>query len=137
MRDGTATETHKENGSATNNKQKAVMVDVMRGGPLAASLSVLLNYHGIHSSIDTLLAGLPLDNDQLTPSLFGRAAEKAGLVVRIVRTPLNKLNHILFPAVLILTENKSCVVFSIDKEKGTAQLSFPEMGMEKTELELT
>jgi len=137
MRDGTATETHKENGSTSNNKQKAVMADVMRGGPLAASLSVLLNYHGIHSSIDTLLAGLPLDNDQLTPSLFGRAAEKAGLVVRIVRTPLNKLNHILFPAVLILTENKSCVVFSIDKEKGTAQLSFPEMGMEKTELELT
>ncbi|HQL02470.1 MAG TPA: hypothetical protein PKY02_03775, partial [Synergistales bacterium] len=59
----------------------------LRGGPLAASLSVLSSFHGVHASVDTLLAGLPLENGRLTPSLFSRAAERAGLLTRVVRTP--------------------------------------------------
>jgi len=108
----------------------------LRGGPLAASLSVLSSFHGVHASVDTLLAGLPLENGRLTPSLFSRAAERAGLLTRVVRTPLDRLNPVLFPAVLILAGNNSCVVFSVDKDAGKARLAFPEVGPDETEIGL-
>ncbi|MGB4209557.1 MAG: type I secretion system permease/ATPase [Thermovirgaceae bacterium] len=108
----------------------------LRGGPLAASLSVLSSFHGVHASVDTLLAGLPLENGRLTPSLFSRAAERAGLLTRVVRTPLDRLNPVLFPAVLILAGNNSCVIFSVDKEAGKARVAFPEVGPDDTEIGL-
>lgn len=131
------TKVHNENGSApAAEKQRTARVDTMRGGPLAASLSVLLAFHGIHATIEALLAGLPLENGALTPSLFARAADRAGLLSRVVRSPLNRLNPILLPAVLILAENNSCVVLSIDKKAGTARVAFPEVGSEETLIDL-
>ena len=137
MQDCADTKVHNENGSApVTEKQRAVRVDTMRGGPLAASLSVLLTFHGIHATIEALLAGLPLENGALTPSLFARAAERAGLLSRVVLSPIDRLNPVLLPAVLILAENNSCVVLSIDKKAGTARVAFPEVGSDETLIDL-
>lgn len=133
----TEAESRRMNGPALEEQRPGEVPEyTLRGGPLAASLSVLSSFHGVHSSVDTLLAGLPLENGRLTPSLFSRAAERAGLLTRVVRTPLDRLNPVLFPAVLILAENNCCVVFSVDKEAGKARVAFPEVGPDETEIGL-
>ena len=110
-------------------------VDFGRGGPLAASLLRMLNHHGIQMSMDSLLAGLPIEGGVLTPSIFGRAAERAGLLSHIVSSPLNKLNSILFPVILVLSDNKACVLFSFNKSTAGARVVFPELGPEEIEIE--
>ena len=49
------------------------------GGPLLECLLLIARAHQITSTRETLLAGLPLEAHQLTPSLFSRAAKRAGL----------------------------------------------------------
>jgi ATP-binding cassette subfamily C protein LapB len=110
-------------------------VDFGRGGPLAASLLRMLNHHGIQMSMDSLLAGLPIEGGVLTPSMFSRAAERAGLLSHIVSSPLNKLNSILFPVILVLSDNKACVLFSFNKSTAGARVVFPELGPEEIEIE--
>ncbi len=133
----TEAEARRMNGPALEGERPGEVPEyTLRGGPLAASLAVLSSFHGVHASVDTLLAGLPLENGRLTPSLFSRAAERAGLLTRVVRTPLDRLNPVLFPAVLILAENNCCVVFSVDKEAGKARVAFPEVGPDETEIGL-
>ncbi len=77
--------------------------------------------------MDTLLAGLPLENGWLTPSVLPRAAERAGLAVRFARKQLKDLNDLLFPAILILEGQQACLLLSIDREKGVASILSPEM----------
>lgn len=102
-------------------------VDYCRGGALAGSILVISRHHGIQISIDALLAGLPLDSGKLTPSTFARAAERAGLLSHIVRSPLAGLNSQLFPAVLVLSEQKACVIMSVDEKNQTVMVVFPEL----------
>ena len=75
----TEAEARRMNGPALEGKGRERFRSTPAGGPLAASLAVLSSFHGVHASVDTLLAGLPLENGRLTPSLFSRAAERAGL----------------------------------------------------------
>lgn len=77
--------------------------------------------------MDTLLAGLPLENGWLTPSVLPRAAERAGLSVRFASRKLKDLNDLLFPAILILEGQQACLLLSIDREKGVASILSPEM----------
>ncbi|MEG1823725.1 MAG: type I secretion system permease/ATPase [Cloacibacillus sp.] len=97
------------------------------GGPLASSLLAVARFHGRRISLDAMLAGLPLEGGLLTPSSFCRAAEKAGLTARFVQGPIERLNPLLMPAVLLLEEDSSCVLFSVDTERGAARVVFPEV----------
>jgi ATP-binding cassette subfamily C protein LapB len=96
------------------------------GGPLLDCLLLVARAHQITSTRETLLSGLPLDGYQLTPSLFSRAAKRAGLTSKIVQRDLSQLNSALFPAVLLLNENQACVLLAIKAD--TAQVLYPELG---------
>ncbi len=96
------------------------------GGPLLECLLLIARAHQITSTRETLLAGLPLDAHQLTPSLFTRAAKRAGLTSKIVQRDLAHLNSALFPAVLLLNDNQACVLLAINAQG--AQLIYPELG---------
>ncbi|WP_062059319.1 type I secretion system permease/ATPase [Cellvibrio sp. OA-2007] len=96
------------------------------GGPLLECLLLVARAHQITSTREALLAGLPLDGHQLTPSLFARAAKRAGLTSKIAERDLLKLNTALFPAVLILQDNQACVLLAI--KENSAQLLYPELG---------
>lgn len=101
-----------------------------RGGPLALCLSRLCLVYGISVSSDRLLSGLPLSGGVLTPSCFGRAAAKAGMTSRIVRSPLRRLNTVLFPLVLVLEGNNACMLVAVDWHNRAARAFFPELGEE-------
>lgn len=74
------------------------------------------------------VAGLPLESGRLTPSLFERAAHRAGLSSRIVRQPLHGLKTELLPCVLLMQDEQACVLVARDDNLGVATVVFPELG---------
>ncbi len=95
---------------------------------LLACLLILARSHGETVSADAVLAGLPLEQGRLTPSLFERAAHRAGLASRVVRQPLAALKSELFPAVLLLQGNRTCLLVGRSADGRSVQLVHPELG---------
>ena len=95
---------------------------------LLACLLVLAKSHGENLTRDAALAGLPIENGRLTPSLFARAAHRAGLSSKIVHQALPKLKAALFPVVLLLHDERACVLLARSKDGQTLQVVYPELG---------
>ena len=88
----------------------------------------MVRAHGGTLSAQAAIDGLPLVNNRLTPSLFHRAAKRAGFSSKVVQKSLEDLNHALFPAVLLLNNEDACVLLGWKDEGRTARLIFPELG---------
>ena len=95
------------------------------GGPLAASLTLIAALHGRRISRDALLSGLPMEYGILTPALFLRAAKRAGLASKIIKSPLERINGLLCPAILILGGSRACVLTAIDAAAERGSVIFP------------
>ena len=102
-------------------------MDVATTDPLVECLLAISSYHGRNVSRDALIAGLPLDNHRLTPSLFDRAAHRAGLVSRLVKRPFGSLQKALLPAVLLLQNDQACIYVGTDNAGENAQVIYPEL----------
>lgn len=94
---------------------------------LTACLLLLAGEHGSATTRDALTAGLPVDG-ALTPALFSRAAERIGFTARIAETSISDLNTALFPAILLLRDDRACVVYTVDQEARSASVVYPELG---------
>ncbi|WP_036250955.1 type I secretion system permease/ATPase [Methylobacter sp. BBA5.1] len=90
---------------------------------LLALLSICKLLHTPYSA-EALTAGLPLVDNKLTPALFIRAAERAGLAAALVKRPLDEISNLVLPAVLILKHEKTCVL--IKKEQKLFTVILPE-----------
>src|SRR5688500_15477128 len=82
--------------------------------PLLACLVHIIRLLDKPCSADALSAGLPIPDDGLTPELFVRAAERAGLSANIVRRPLEEISSPVLPAVVLLNERQACVLIAKD-----------------------
>lgn len=82
--------------------------------PLTGCLVILTRLFHQPFSAQTLTAGLPLENSRLTPELFSRAAARAGLTSRVVKRPLGEISTLTLPAILLLSDNRACVVTARD-----------------------
>ncbi|MBL1320842.1 MAG: type I secretion system permease/ATPase [Methylophaga sp.] len=102
--------------------------------PLLSCLTVLTKLLNKPHSADSLSAGLPLVDNKLTPKLFSRAAERAGLSSKVVKRPLRKISNLVVPAVLLLENSTACVVLEFKKK--TARVIFPETGEGEAEVAL-
>lgn len=87
--------------------------------------------------MDTLLADLPIKSDGDSPdllagagleSIFVRAADRAGLHVRLVKRNLKAISPLVLPVILLLKDGRCCILESIDKRKGRAGILAPETG---------
>ena len=76
--------------------------DQLHTDPLLDCLVELTRIYGRPSTHAALSAGLPLTKGGLTPSLFARAASRAGFSGKVVRRALNKIDLALLPAILLL-----------------------------------
>ena len=94
---------------------------------LLALLSICKIIHNPHSA-ESLTAGLPLVDNKLTPPLFIRAAERAGLSTGLVNRPLDKISNLVLPAVLLLKDNKACVLVTKNNDQYTIILPETESG---------
>ena len=97
------------------------------GGPLFEALLYICEFHHHAVSPASLISGLPLQNNQLSPAVFSRAADRAKLASKILQRPLTELNSALFPAILLLKDNKACLIHNIDYKTKQAVISYPEL----------
>src|SRR3990167_2317591 len=102
--------------------------DLLHHDPLLDCLVELTRIHGRPSTRAALSAGLPLPKAGLPPSLFSRAAARAGLSCKILRRPLEKIDSALLPVVLLLEGDGACLLLGWDDQGQTANLLFPEAG---------
>jgi ATP-binding cassette, subfamily C, bacterial LapB len=102
--------------------------------PLLECLMALARIHGVPRTRDALVSGLPLSDQQLTPSVFERAARRAGMSSKIMRRSLDALNDALFPVVLLLNDREACLLVGWEAD-GAASVVFPELGDAATRVE--
>ena len=122
--------------AATKDHSTDLREDLLHHDPLLACLVELTRVHGRPSTRAALTAGLPLEGGCLTPSLFARAAQRAGLSSRILRRQLDGIDTALLPAVLLLKDDQACVLLGWqgDGEGEIAQVLFPETGQGEVRL---
>ena len=72
---------------------------------------------GKQLSRETLLAGLPLVNNRLTPKLFVRASQQGDFSSKIAKRAITDIPPLLTPLVLVLKNNRACVLTKIVNEK--------------------
>ena len=99
--------------------------------PLAACLAQVARVLGHPLSAQALVTGLPLDATGLSPALFARAAERAGLVARSIEIALDRFPKLSLPAVLLLKGRNACVL--VARGETDANIITAE-GMEKSVL---
>ncbi len=85
----------------------------LHGDSLLHSLLLVSKHFGINTNTESLTASLPLVDDKLTPELFVRAAQRVGLVVKLVKRKLDKISPLVLPVVINLQNNQSAVLLSI------------------------
>jgi ATP-binding cassette subfamily C protein LapB len=95
--------------------------------PLLECLVALTRFHAVPLSADALSAGLPLVDHRLTPSLFSRAAKRAGLASKIMQRGLDRIEVALLPVILLLKDRGACMLVGWDNP-GSARVIFPELG---------
>jgi ATP-binding cassette subfamily C protein LapB len=104
---------------------------------LLLCLQAVARMHQHEVSSGSLIAGLPLEEGKLTPSVFARAAARAGMTARIVKSGLVNLNPELFPVVVLLEPGRACIVNAIDIKRGVAKAVFPELNEAEVEVGLS
>ncbi|MBY6031667.1 type I secretion system permease/ATPase [Marinobacter daepoensis] len=94
---------------------------------LLECLRVLCRFHNRPLNPAAAMDGLPLNQGKLTPSVFPRAAKRAGMSSRIARVALQSLNPHLLPAILLLKDDRACIITSLDANGETANVIWPEL----------
>ena len=97
--------------------------------PLLNSLIYISRYFGLANSPEALINGLPLSSGKLTPFLFPRSAERAGLVAKENRSQLTEISELVLPVVLLLKGGDACVLNTINLEKQEAEVVTGESGL--------
>ncbi|MCP5265071.1 MAG: type I secretion system permease/ATPase [Burkholderiaceae bacterium] len=104
--------------------------------PLLSCLYELTRILGRPTSREGLVAGLPLENDRLTPKLLLRAANRAGFVAKISRHPIDRRMAPLCPAIALLSDERAVVITEIDRDRRIARVVYPQAPGEQVEFEL-
>ncbi|MDP1754966.1 MAG: ABC transporter transmembrane domain-containing protein, partial [Methylotenera sp.] len=95
---------------------------------LLDSLVLICRIHGVATSKDALVSGLPLRDGKMTPTLLKRSADRVNLAVTILKTPLNSIRQEFLPAILLLKGEEACVVTKLDFTNNQVGVIFPELG---------
>ncbi len=95
--------------------------------PLLGALMALCRLHGRPRSAASLTAGLPLENNRLTPDLFPVAAERARLSARVVRRAFKDIPQHVYPVVLLLKGRTTGVVLR-QVQRDEYEVLLPETG---------
>ena len=96
----------------------------MKRDPLAECLIIGARLYGETTSSQSLTAGLPLEDGALTPALAVRAAERAGLSARLVRSRVADLAPESRPAILLRTDGSACVL--VERTAERARVILPD-----------
>ncbi len=117
----------KENDKAMNSECYILSQYAKDKDPLAQCLAMACSLLGRSSSVAALLAGLPVDEQGLSPSMAVKAAVKAGMKAKAVEISLGRIEPLSLPCILILQNQRACL-FCGYNELGQAIVQWPESG---------
>jgi len=75
--------------------------------------------------------------EKLTSSEFIKACNRIDLSARFLNRSIDKISNITLPAILLLKNNRACVLLKIHEDKKTAQISFPEAADSSETIEIS
>ena len=117
-----------EKNAAAPRNAAPVRDDLISPDPLLDCLVEVARLHGQGATRASLSAGLPLQPQERLPlTLVERAAARAGLTTRVQRLPLAHIDALTLPAILILHDNKACVLLGREGEEHW-RILLPETG---------
>ena len=102
--------------------------DLVHPDPLLDCLVEVCRLHGHAATRASLSAALPLRDGRLTLELAERAAARAGLSTKLQRLALAQIDPATLPAILVLADNKACVLLGWDDGGAQARVLLPETG---------
>ena len=102
--------------------------DLIAPDPLLDSLVEICRLHGVAATRASLSAALPLQEGRLTLELAERAAARAGMASKLQRVALQDIDAATLPAVLILKDNRSCVLLDSEPGRDQVRVLLPETG---------
>ena len=102
--------------------------DLIHPDPLLDCLVEVCRLHGQAASRASLSAALPLPQGRLSLELAERAAARAGMSTKLQRLGLDDIESVSLPAILILKENRACVLIGWEPGGGLARVLLPETG---------
>lgn len=108
-----------------------VREDLVHPDPLLDCLVEVCRLNGQPSSRAALSAGLPLVKGRMTLALAERAATRVGMAARLQRLGLDQIEAATLPAILVLKDNKACVLLGWDTDEAggrIARVLMPETG---------
>lgn len=108
--------------------ESQIYCDKCLDDPLLECLLIITKLEQSPRTAEELVAGLPLVNNQLTPELFSRAANRADLQSKIVYRPIKRIPSLVLPAILVLKNNQACILEQIDLDSKQAQIIQPVAG---------
>lgn len=77
---------------------------------LQGCLMWLVDHYRLTHSLTSLVSGLPLVKNRLTPELFARAAGRAGFACRVVRRGVQDIRPEVLPAVVMLASGRAAIL---------------------------
>lgn len=103
------------------------MSNNIAAGPLFDSFLYICKHHQHDVSATSLLSGLPLSSNEVSPTVLSRLARRANMASKLLKRQINEFNTALFPAILLLKNNTACIVHNIDHAKQTANISYSDL----------
>lgn len=100
--------------------------DLPKADALLDCLVEICRLHGHNATRASLSAGLPLNDGRLTLDLAERATARAGMHTRLARTAPEAIDPAALPAVLILQDQKACILLGWEGDE--ARVLLPETG---------
>jgi ATP-binding cassette subfamily C protein LapB len=94
--------------------------------PLLDCLVIYTKLNRQPFSKSALIAGLPIDKDEISPEMLSRAAERANLIAHFKERQLEDISNLVLPCILTLKNRQACILESIDLENETANIILPE-----------
>lgn len=100
-------------------------VEAIRGGDLLWAVTVVARFFGRPVSPSAIVAGLPIIDGKVTPTLFPRAAANAGLVAEPDKRSLGSIPNLVLPTVLFLRDGSALILQHQSQEMRLARVTEP------------
>ncbi len=115
------------------NETLSTLKDRRKVDDLLGCLLFLSKYHKRETSEQSLVFGLPIHNTSMNIPMFVQAANKIGLITKIVnREKIKDITKLALPSVLILQKDRACVLLDYDLEKNEAKVILPGLSSGET-----
>jgi ATP-binding cassette subfamily C protein LapB len=112
------------------------IVETREVDTLLESLLFLSKYYERTASKESLTVGLPIHGSLMTPSMFITAAKRIGLITKAVKRDIKDIQNLSLPAIMLLEDNKACILLELDKKQSKALVVFPDISMGEVWIDL-